>query len=239
MDFFLFIGLPYAAFLILIIGWIYKYFERGFQISSLSSQFLEGNKLFWGSQPFHWGIMVILLGHLIGFLIPNAVIAWNGEPVRLIILEVSALIFAFSALVGVILLIIRRITNKRIRIITSKADLFVYLIIFVQIVTGIYVAIFFRWGSSWYASAMVPYLKSVFLLQPDIAAISQMPFMVKLHVISSFFLIGAIPFTRFSHFMVFPIMYYWRASQRVIWNRYRYTHRISKNIIPRVKPKNN
>ena len=31
--------------------------SKGFQVSSLSSQFLEGKQLFWGSLPFHVGIL--------------------------------------------------------------------------------------------------------------------------------------------------------------------------------------
>lgn len=239
MNDFLFIGLPYSAIIIFIIGWIYKYRNKGFQISSLSTQFLEGKKLFWGSQPFHWGISVILLGHLIGFLFPKSVMAWNGFPVRLVILEISALIFGLSAFVGIILLIIRRITNKRIAAVTSKADIAVYLVIFVQILTGLWVALFYRWGSTWYASTMTPYLKSILFLSPDIASISAMPFIVKTHVVSAFVFIGMIPFTRFSHFMVFPISYYWRIYQQVIWNRDRKTLRNSGEILPGVKSNNN
>jgi len=52
MDNFLFIGLPYAAFILLVVGWINKSRNRSFQISSLSTQFLEGKKLFWGTQAF-------------------------------------------------------------------------------------------------------------------------------------------------------------------------------------------
>lgn len=239
MNYFLFIGLPYASLLIFIIGWAYKYNQKSFQVSSLSTQFLEGRKLFWGSQPFHWGIVVVLLGHLIGFLFPRTIMAWNGMPVRLLILEVTALIFSLSALLGVILLIYRRITNKRVRILTSKADILVYIVIFIQIATGIWIALFFRWGSSWYASTMVPYLKSVLYLSPDIDAVAQMPFMVKAHVVSAFALVGLIPFTRFSHFMVFPISYYWRDPQLVFWNRNRNTIRSSRKIFPGVKSKNN
>lgn len=239
MNYVLFIGVPYATFLIFIVGWVYKYNSRSFQVSSLSSQFLEGKSLFWGSQPFHWGILMILLGHLIGFLFPRSVIAWNGVPARLLILEISALAFSFAALLGVILLIIRRIKNKRIRILTSKADILVYLVLFTQIASGIYIALFFRWGSSWYASSLVPYLKSIFLFSPDIATISLMPFMVKVHVISAFLLVGLIPFTRFSHFMVFPISYYWRENIIFRWNRDRKTIRNSTNVGPGVKSKNN
>ena len=65
---------PYVAFAIFIIGSIYRYKSKGFKVSSLSTQFLEGKKLFWGSQPFHWGLMVLFFGHLIAFLFPVKVL---------------------------------------------------------------------------------------------------------------------------------------------------------------------
>ncbi|HET7118444.1 MAG TPA: respiratory nitrate reductase subunit gamma, partial [Hanamia sp.] len=78
---FLLIALPYLALAIFLIGTIYRYKFRKFQVSSLSSQFLESKQLFWGSVPFHWGILFIFCGHLIAFSIPNAVLAWNSQPV--------------------------------------------------------------------------------------------------------------------------------------------------------------
>ena len=64
----MFMVLPYAAFTIFIAGSVYRYTKKGFKVSSLSSQFIEGKQLFWGSQPFHWGILILFCGHLIAFL---------------------------------------------------------------------------------------------------------------------------------------------------------------------------
>jgi len=106
-NFFL-IALPYVALAVFLIGSIYRYTYKGFQFSSLSSQFLEGRKLFYGSVPFHWGILFIFTGHLVAFLIPRGILAWNSQPLRLMILEISAFIFGISMLVGLINLLIRR-----------------------------------------------------------------------------------------------------------------------------------
>ncbi|MCK5400510.1 MAG: respiratory nitrate reductase subunit gamma, partial [Flavobacteriaceae bacterium] len=48
---FFFIALPYIAFVVFLIGTISRYRSQKFKVSSLSSQFLEGKKLFWGSVP--------------------------------------------------------------------------------------------------------------------------------------------------------------------------------------------
>lgn len=218
IDTLMFMVLPYLAFGIFLIGSIYRYTKRGYQVSSLSSQFLEGRKLFWGSQPFHWGLLILFFGHLIAFLFPRAVLAWNGEPVRLLILEYSSFAFGLSAFLGLILLIKRRLTAKKLLVVSNKMDMVVYTVLFTQIITGLGVAFFVRWGSSWFSSVLTPYLRSIFSFNPDINAVSEMPWLIQLHVISAFLIIAIIPFTRFMHFLVAPVDYLWRRYQLVIWN---------------------
>ena len=215
----LFIVLPYVVLVVMILGSAYRYWSKGFKVSSLYSQFLEGKNLFYGSLLFHWGLVFLFFGHLIAFLFPRAVMIWNGMPIRLFILELSAFAFALLTLSGLLMLIIRRISTPRLWYVTNKMDLFVYLILLLQIVSGIWIALAFRWGSSWFASVLTPYLRSIFTFNPDIAAVSVMPFMVKVHIISAFILIGMIPFTRFMHFLVLPLAYIWRRYQLVIWNK--------------------
>lgn len=215
----LFIVLPYVALFIFIIGSILRYKNWGFSVSSYSSQFLEGRKLFWGSQPFHWGLFFLFFGHLVAFLFPRSVLAWNGSPLRLLILEATAFAFGLSAFIGIILLIHRRLTNRRIQIVTSKMDIIAFIIILVQISSGLLVAYFNRWGSSWFAAFLTPYLRSIFVFDPQIDAISSVNSLsLKVHVVSAFTLIAFIPFTRFMHFLVYPLDYLWRSYQQVIWN---------------------
>lgn len=215
---FFFIVLPYLAIVSLVLGSVYRYRYSGFQVSSLSSQFLESKQLYFGSRPFHWGLVFLFFGHLAAFLVPRTVLAWNKLPLRLYILEFTAFAFGIVVLAGLVLLIIRRFNTKRLYGVTSRMDMFVYLILLIQIVTGLWVAFFFRWGSSWFAMVLTPYLRSVFTLNPDINAVSQLPLMIQLHIVSAFILVGMIPFTRFMHFLVYPLAYLWRPNQLVIWN---------------------
>lgn len=231
-----FMVFPYVAFSIFIIGSIYRYTKKGYKVSSLSSQFLEGKKLFWGSQPFHWGILILFCGHLTAFLFPRAILAWNGEPVRLLILEISSFAFGLSALLGIILLIKRRLASKSLLVVSNKMDMVVYVVLLTQIVSGLGVAFFVRWGSSWFSSVLTPYLRSIFSFNPDITAVSEMPLWIQIHVVSAFAIIAIIPFTRFMHFLVAPIDYIWRRYQLVIWNwnrkaiRSSTQHTFGKNI---------
>ena len=217
LDNFFFIALPYIALVVFLIGAIYRYTAKGFQFSSLSSQFLEGRNLFWGSVPFHWGIMFLFFGHLVAFLFPREVLILNGHPVRLVIIEVSAFIFGISVLVGLINLFTRRVTNDRLRMVTNHMDIIIEIILLIQVFTGLWIAYNFRWGSSWFAAVLTPYLRSIFTLAPDIAAVSAMPWTVKLHIIGAFFIVLLLPFTRLVHFLVAPINYIWRPYQQVRW----------------------
>jgi nitrate reductase gamma subunit len=231
MNSFLFVGLPYASVVVMLVGSIYVYLGRGYKVSSLSTQLLEGGVLSKGANLFHFGIAFLFFGHLCAFLFPFSVIAVDASQVRLLILEVSAFGFGLSALCGLSILIYRRLTNPRIRAVTSKADVVVFAILLVQIVSGLLVAYFNRWGSAWFSATLTPYLRSLLTLDPNTKAVDLMPLTVKLHVVSAFVLIGVIPFTRFMHFLVFPIGYLLRRPQVVIWNRDPRKRRASRSVL--------
>lgn len=240
LEYFLFIILPYIALASFIFGTIYRYRYQKFSISSLSSEFLEGKKLFWGSQPFHWGISFLFFGHLTAFLIPRSVLAWNGHPVRLLILEITGFSFGLAFLFGLTLLIYRRFSNSRIRTVTSKVDVLVYALLLLQVVTGLYIAYFFRWGSSWFAAVLTPYLGSIFKLSPNITAVSAMSWWIKLHIAGAFTLVLIIPFTRLMHILLPPLAYIWRPYQKVMWYWDRRTIRDPDFINKKhVRPRNN
>jgi nitrate reductase gamma subunit len=238
-NYFFFIGLPYTAIVIMLVGTIFRYLNFGFKVSSLSSQFLEGRDLFYGSRPFHWGIIFLFFGHLAAFLFPKSVIVLTGIPMRLLILEVVALGFGLLALFGLVMLIIRRLTIKRVMAVTSKMDVFVYTILLTQVISGLWVAYFARWGSAWFPSVLTPYLQSLFIFDPEITAVAALPLSVKIHIISAFVLIGMIPFTRFMHFLVYPFTYFFRSPQYVIWNWDRKKIRTSGKLVNGVRSKNN
>lgn len=217
-DNLLYIIFPYAAVTLAVVVTLQRLFRRPFTYSSLSSQFLESDELFYGSVPWHVGILIVLTGHVIGFAIPKQVLWWNGVPARLYVLETTALLFGLLTLVGIVGLIIRRMASPRIRAVTSIMDIVVLLVLLLQVVLGVYVALLYRWGSSWYAASAVPYLRSLFLLQPDLKMIAPLPTAVKMHIVNAFAFVAIVPFSRLVHMLVPPIHYLWRPYQVVIWN---------------------
>ncbi len=236
---FLFVALPYVALTVFLVGTIYRYRGTKFKFSSLSSEFLEGRKLFWGSVPFHWGIIVLFFGHLIAFLFPSEVLAWNSKPVRLLILEFTGFIFGISAFVGMINLMRRRTSNKRIKMVTSWMDLLIETIILVQIFLGLWIAYGYRWGSSWFAAVLSPYLESIFTLNPQIGAVAALPLVIKLHISLAFVIVLLIPFSRLVHLLVPPLSYLWRPYQKVIWYWNRRKIRSTSSVWSVTDSKNN
>ena len=218
LDNLFYIIFPYAAVTLAVVITVQRFLKRGFTYSSLSSQFLEGDELFYGSVPWHIGILIVLAGHVIGFAIPRQVLWWNGVPARLYVLETTGLLFGLLAFVGIVSLIVRRLTSARIRAVTSLMDIVVLLVLLVQVALGVYTALFYRWGSSWYATSAVPYLRSLFVLQPDLKMIAPLPMAVKAHIVNAFVFLAILPFSRLVHMLVVPVHYLWRPYQVVIWN---------------------
>jgi len=216
-DLLFFAVLPYVAFVIFFLGTIIRYKVYGFSYSSLSSQFLENKHHFWGLIPFHYGILTVFAGHLIAFLLPREILLWNSLPLRLYILEVTGLIAAMLTIVGLASMVLRRMFDVKIRVVTTPADWILMVILTLQIVSGVLVAIFNAWGSSWFATSASPYLWSVVTLQPDIGYLVAMPWLVKFHIVGAYIVLGAFPFTRLVHILVVPNQYLWRKPQVVRW----------------------
>jgi nitrate reductase gamma subunit len=237
LNTFLFVAFPYVAIIVFLVGLVYRYRRKSFTITSLSSQFLEGRQLFWGSVPFHLGLLVVFCGHLIAFLLPQANLAWNQVPVRLIILEVTAFVFGVTVFVGLVSLMYRRFTNPRVRAVTTRMDIVLELLLFAQVVLGLWIALGFRWGASWFAADLSPYLWSLVTLTPETGAVFAMPWVIKLHILGAFVLMFVTPFTRLAHFIVAPLHYIVRPYQKVIWNWDRKTIRDPSSPWSRARPR--
>ncbi|MBI4265467.1 MAG: respiratory nitrate reductase subunit gamma [Acidobacteria bacterium] len=215
----LFAVLPYVSMVVFLLGTIVRYRIQSFSYSSLSSQFLENRRHFWGCVPFHYGILVVLAGHVVAFLMPRQLLWWNQVPARLYVLEVSALAFGLLCTAGLFLIVARRLQDPKVKVVTSPADWIVYVLLLVEVLSGVHVALLHPWGSSWFAAAVTPYLRSLVTLTPDTAAVAMMPSLVKLHIVNAYLLIGFVPFSRLVHVLVVPNPYLWRKPQVVRWYR--------------------
>jgi nitrate reductase gamma subunit len=239
LDTFFFSAYPYVVIVVFFVGVIYRYNQNGFKVTSLSAQFLESKKGFWGTVPFHWGILMIFVGHMVAFLLPSTVLAWNSDPVRLIAHEGVSFTFAVAVVVGLVGLIVRRLMDPRLRVVTTRMDYFVEFMLLVQVLLGCWIALGYRWGSSWFAADLSPYLWSIIKLDPQPAAVAAMPLVIKAHVVGAFSIILIFPFTRLIHMVVAPFHYIWRPYQVVIWNWDRKRVRKASTAWSETRPRNN
>jgi nitrate reductase gamma subunit len=219
LDTVLFMIFPYISLTLFVTVTIYRSIVRPFSISSISSQLLESKKLYWGNIAFHYGIIIVLLGHLAALVLPAGLRMWNAVPVRLYLLEGTGLALGIWALAGLGILLWRRMSERRIRAVTTVMDMVVLAVCILSALTGVLVAVLYRFGSLWFTAVFTPYIWSILTLQPQINLVAPLPWLIKLHVVNFFILLAVFPFSRLVHILTYPLGYLVRPWQLVIWNR--------------------
>jgi nitrate reductase gamma subunit len=235
-NLFLWAVFPYMAIAICVIVGLYRYFGDRFSFSSQSSQFLEHRLSFWGSTLWHYGIILILIPHILGFLFPGLWAALIADQTRLYVLEVTGLALAVMAILGLAILIFRRLSNVRAFSVTTTMDWVLLAALALQVVMGFWIAFFYRWGSEWYLHTSVPWLRSLATFNPQIQYVTAMPLPVKIHMFNAFVILALFPFTRLVHIVTLPLPYLFRPYQVVIWYRNRTTPYDAPPGVARIGP---
>ncbi|MCC6742492.1 MAG: respiratory nitrate reductase subunit gamma [Acidobacteria bacterium] len=225
IDSLLFVALPYVAVALCVVASVFRYRSDRYSYSAMSSQFLEHRGLQWGSAPWHVGIILILAGHIAIFLFPRLSASLLSVRPVLLVIEGAGIAFSVLCVAGLLVLITRRLTSARVQAVTSTMDLIVLAVLLVQVVLGIAVAVHYRWGAAWGASTLAPYLRSLVRLQPDSSFVTDMPMLVKVHIVGAWVFIALIPFSRLVHIFSIPLSYLARAPQLVIWSNLRRAER--------------
>ncbi len=220
-DMILFGVFPYVAVALMVGVGLYRYCIDRYSWSSQSSQFLESRLLYWGSVPWHYAILLILLAHFLAFLVPTGWGVLLGRPVRLYLLEVTGMALGLCTLIAIILLVVRRIMNPRVAAVTSVIDWLVLAALLLQIATGVYIAFTLRWGSVWYLHTATPWLWSLVKLDPQVQYLAVLPAVVKLHAFNAFLILALFPFSRLVHVVSVPLGDLARPGQVVVWYRAR------------------
>ena len=218
-DTFLFAALPYLAVAIAVVVGVYRYTTDRYSYSSQSSQFLENRMLFWGSVSWHYGILVVLAAHIVALMFWDQWAIVVSDPTRLYSLEVAGIALGLLAFFGLALLVVRRLVSSRAHAVTTPMDWVLLFVLLVQVAFGLFVSVRYRWGSDWYVHTAVPWLISLFKLDPKISYLTVLPWPVKVHAVGGFVLIALFPFTRLVHVVTAPVTYLWRSYQLVVWNR--------------------
>ncbi|MEI6385749.1 MAG: respiratory nitrate reductase subunit gamma, partial [Spirochaetota bacterium] len=157
----IFILMPYLALGLLLFVTPWRFVSNRLSWSAYSTQFLERENLFWGINPWHYGILPVLLAHFLAVLFPGPMKAFLGNQGNLIAFESLGLAFGLFALLGCLLLLLRRATKPILKQVTYAPDWILLLLLAAQSLTGVYVATFMNWGSEWALYTAVPYLWSL------------------------------------------------------------------------------
>jgi nitrate reductase gamma subunit len=201
-----FLVFPYLALTTFVVGHAYRYIVDPFTWNAKSSEFLEKKNLYPGITLFHWGILLTLLGHAGGLLIPQTLFDMAGidGQTHTQIAYWSGLVAGAAAFVGSIWLFRRRITVKRIQATTTLND-FVTLagLVFVTGL-GLYNVMF---GHFYVLDTIAPWIRSIVFFQPNPELMSEVPLSYKIHILSAFALLGFSPFSRLVHIWSAPFTY--------------------------------
>ena len=219
LNTFIFIVLPYAALALFICVTPYRYFSNRLTWSAYSTQFLERKTLYWGANPWHYGIIPVLAAHFIGIVAPGAVRSFLGNQETLVTIESIGLALGLSALFGGLVLLLRRVNAPMLKRVTFISDYLLLVLLAFQAGTGVYIATFMRWGSQWYLHTAVPYFWSLLAFNPQLEYVADFPPVFKLHAAGAFLIVALLPFTKLVHLLYQPftflkdppLLYRWRT----------------------------
>lgn len=194
----LFLAFPYAAVLILLVGIGLRFVMSRRDPEGARAGASAAWQLFTGTTTWRVGLAVTFVLHLLGLLIPKSILAWNGVPVRLYLLEDGGFLLGVVAVVGWVKIMrrhVNRTTASARATLSEIADSALLSLFCMALVSGLVIAILYRWGSSWSASTLAPYMMSLARGTPETHLIENMPFLVRLHVLSWFAIVALVPFT--------------------------------------------
>jgi len=214
VDLLLWVVFPYIAAASFVIGHILRYRYDQFGWTSRSSQLYETRLLRWGSPLFHYGILGVFAGHVVGLLIPREWLYAVGIDEHLYHLGATWIgtLVALVTIAGMAILLSRRGAIRRVARVTSVMDVVMYVFLVGSLVLGTIAVIQFQvLGEGYdYRGSVSPWTRSLILFQPDAGLMAGVPLMFQLHVLCSTALFLIWPYTRLVHVLSVPIGYLFR-----------------------------
>ena len=211
MNTLLWVVLPYATLLTVVLGTIWRYRYDKFGWTTRSSQLYESTVLRWGSPMFHIGILFVLLGHIGGLLIPESWTEAVGvtEHTYHLMAVFLGTVAGILTLVGLTVLILRRRLVGPVFTATTRNDKTMYVVLAGTIVLGLLATARANViGDGYdYRQTVSPWFRSIFYLQPKAELMADVPLDFKLHIIVAFALFAFWPFTRLVHAFSAPVGY--------------------------------
>lgn len=209
---------PYICGTILIIATFFRFIYRGKSWTAPSTEIFEKKWLRIGSVMFHYGIIFAFIGHVMGMLIPIEVYQTIGvdDHVYHFFAVAGGGLAGIMVVLGLIVILIRKIKFPRVRTHTTFDVYFTIIWLLLVAGLGTYITLIYSStvGSFEYRTSIGPWFRSLFTFNPRADLMLGVPTIFKVHVILSFILFAAIPFTLLVHMFSFPIRYPTRAPQQ-------------------------
>ena len=211
LNLILWVAVPYVAITVFVVGhyWRYRYDKFGW--TTRSSQLYERRLLRLGSPMFHFGILLVAGGHIVGLLIPES---WTDAlRVSETAYHAGALtlgtIAGFLTLAGAAILVYRRRTVGPVFSATTNNDKVMYVLLVGTIVLGLGTTVLgnLTGHPHDYRLTVAPWFRSIFYLHPKTDLILQAPIGFKLHVLAAWALFAFWPFSRLVHVFSAPVGY--------------------------------
>jgi len=218
-NFLLFGIYPYIAIAVLIVGCWIRYDREPYSWKADSSQLLDKKGFRVASNLFHVGIIFVLCGHFVGLLMPESLYHhFISSANKQLLAMVSGGFFGVLCLIGLVMLLNRRLNNPRIRATSKSSDIFILVLLLVQLLLGLMTI--FASMSHLDGSVMIMlgnWAQSIVLLQGIDAATAIAPvgIIYKLHVFVGLTMLLVFPFTRLVHVISVPVKYFARNYQVV------------------------
>lgn len=214
MNVFLWGALPYITVGLLVAGlyWRYRYDKYGW--TTRSSELHESKLLSVASPMFHYGIMFVFVGHIMGLLVPAS---WTdaaglGDHAYHLLSLFGGTAAGILAVVGIGLLIYRRRRNTAVHRATTRGDKVMYVFLVAAMLMGMWAKLAnASLGSGYdYRATIAPWTRGVLTLQPEPHLMQGVPVTFQVHILFGMALIALIPYTRLVHMFSAPIQYLFR-----------------------------
>jgi nitrate reductase gamma subunit len=135
----------------------------------------------------------VAIEHLLLLAAPQAVLRWNGDARRLIVLEAGGAIAGCGCVAAALIALWQQLFTDRSRDQSIGRTLNLS-VASVTMVSGVAIALVYRWASSWSVVTLTPYVLSLPSPHPRVDLVASTPFLVRLHVLGAFASIALVPF---------------------------------------------
>jgi nitrate reductase gamma subunit len=217
MSTFLWVIVPYLCLATFVLGHVWRYRFDKFGWTTRSSQLYESRLLRLGSPLFHFGMLGVVAGHVVGLVVPESWTEWLG--ISETAYHWAALLGGIAAgvltVVGMVILIYRRRTTGPVFSATTPMDKVMYAVLAAVILLGMWNTIasgvFGLGGADGdtynYREGVSVWFRSIFALNPDVDAMADAPLGFQLHGLLACLLFALWPFTRLVHVFSAPVGY--------------------------------